>query len=168
MRWITLALPVLMAAGYTLSAREQPKSIRQIVFEMRIYRVEAIGNEGPPQQRSLAAPRVVTLEGRPARFQAGGELTVPAIEPGAVERIPFGVTVDFRPGTIQEGKTRLDLSFATTTVEKKTEEEVQLHTETTRFVGTATLGKPILMHTNDCDGRLMWMMVTPKEEKLEE
>ena len=53
--------------------------------------------------RSLAEPNLVTLNGRPARFQAGGQFPVPVVTGftaaglSGVQFVPFGVQLEFKP-----------------------------------------------------------------------
>ncbi len=66
--------------------------------------------------RALAEPNLVTLHGRPARFQAGGQFPVPAARVGfgsaaqGVEFIPFGVQLQFVPFIVDRDKIRLNIA----------------------------------------------------------
>lgn len=66
--------------------------------------------------RSLAEPNLVTLHGRPASFQAGGQFPVPAARVGfgsaaqGVEFIPFGVQLQFVPYIVDRDKIRLNVA----------------------------------------------------------
>jgi len=63
--------------------------------------------------RTLAEPNLVTLHGRRAQFQAGGQFPVPSARVGfgsaaqGVEFIPFGVQLTFVPYIIDRDKIRL-------------------------------------------------------------
>lgn len=63
--------------------------------------------------RTLAEPNLVTLHGRPARFQAGGQFPVPAARVGfgsagqGVDFVPFGVQLQFVPYIVDRDKVRL-------------------------------------------------------------
>jgi pilus assembly protein CpaC len=65
--------------------------------------------------RSLAEPNLVTVNGRPASFQAGGEFPVPAasLTFGAVGQgvrfVPFGVAVQFVPYITDRDRIRLQI-----------------------------------------------------------
>lgn len=66
--------------------------------------------------KTLAEPNLVTLHGRPARFQAGGQFPVPAARVGfgsagqGVDFIPFGVQLQFVPFIIDRDKIRLSVA----------------------------------------------------------
>ncbi|MFQ5912353.1 MAG: type II and III secretion system protein family protein [Nitrospinota bacterium] len=65
--------------------------------------------------RTLAEPRLVTLNGQKASFLAGGEFPVPIPQAGAgasvtIEFKPFGVRLDFTPKVV--AKDRIELKLA--------------------------------------------------------
>ncbi len=66
--------------------------------------------------RTLAEPNLVTLHGRPARFQAGGQFPVPSARVGfgsaaqGVEFVPFGVQLEFVPFIVDRDKIRLNIA----------------------------------------------------------
>ena len=66
--------------------------------------------------RTLAEPNLVTLHGRPARFQAGGQFPVPSARVGfgaaaqGVDFIPFGVQLQFVPFIVDRDKIRLNVA----------------------------------------------------------
>lgn len=66
--------------------------------------------------RSLAEPNLVTLNGQPARFQAGGQFPVPQITGftaaglQGVQFVPFGVQLQFVPVITDKTRVRLSLS----------------------------------------------------------
>jgi pilus assembly protein CpaC len=66
--------------------------------------------------RTLAEPNLVTLHGRQASFQAGGQFPVPAARVGfgsagqGVEFIPFGVQLQFVPFIVDRDKIRLSIA----------------------------------------------------------
>ncbi|HUG90895.1 MAG TPA: pilus assembly protein N-terminal domain-containing protein [Planctomycetaceae bacterium] len=71
--------------------------------------------------RTLAEPNLVTLHGRPARFQAGGQFPVPAARVGfgtaaqGVEFVPFGVQLQFIPFIVDRDKIRLSIAASVST-----------------------------------------------------
>jgi pilus assembly protein CpaC len=66
--------------------------------------------------RSLAEPNLVTLNGHPARFLAGGEFPVPVVTGATatglqgVQFIPFGVQLNFTPYITDKDRIRLQLN----------------------------------------------------------
>ncbi len=66
--------------------------------------------------KTLAEPNLVTLHGRPANFEAGGQFPVPSAQVGVgttgqgVEFIPFGVLLQFVPYIIDRDRIRLKIS----------------------------------------------------------
>ncbi len=66
--------------------------------------------------RTLAEPNLVTLHGRPASFQAGGQFPVPAGQVGfgsaaqGVAFVPFGVQLNFIPFIVDRDRIRLTMA----------------------------------------------------------
>ncbi|MDA7951886.1 MAG: pilus assembly protein N-terminal domain-containing protein [Pirellulaceae bacterium] len=66
--------------------------------------------------KTLAEPTLVTLHGRAAQFQAGGQFPVPAAEVGfgtsgqGVQFVPFGVQLQFVPYITDRDKIRLEIA----------------------------------------------------------
>jgi pilus assembly protein CpaC len=71
--------------------------------------------------RSLAEPNLVTLNGRPATFRAGGEFPVPVVTGATavgltgVSFVPFGVTVSFTPIISDKDRIRLQIQAEVST-----------------------------------------------------
>jgi pilus assembly protein CpaC len=71
--------------------------------------------------RSLAEPNLVTLNGQPAFFQAGGEFPVPVVTGATavglegVSFVPFGVTLNFIPYITDKDRIRLQLTATVST-----------------------------------------------------
>jgi pilus assembly protein CpaC len=71
--------------------------------------------------RSLAEPNLVTLNGQPAFFQAGGEFPVPVVTGATavglegVSFIPFGVSLNFVPYITDKDRIRLQLTATVST-----------------------------------------------------
>jgi pilus assembly protein CpaC len=71
--------------------------------------------------RSLAEPNLVTLNGRPATFRAGGEFPVPVVTGATavgltgVSFVPFGVTVSFTPLISDKDRIRLQVNAEVST-----------------------------------------------------
>jgi pilus assembly protein CpaC len=65
--------------------------------------------------RSLAEPNLVTLEGQPATFLAGGEFPFPSVQTGGggdrvvIEWKEFGVRLNFTPFVTNDGRIRLQV-----------------------------------------------------------
>lgn len=71
--------------------------------------------------RTLAEPNLVTLNGQPATFQAGGQFPVPVVTGftaaglQGVQFIPFGVELRFTPAITDKDRIRLDLNAQVST-----------------------------------------------------
>ena len=73
--------------------------------------------------RTLAEPNLTTLNGRPARFQAGGRFPVPVVASGTgggnnlqgVQFVPFGVQLEFTPFVVDRDRVRLQISAEVST-----------------------------------------------------
>jgi pilus assembly protein CpaC len=80
--------------------------------------------------RTLAEPNLVTLHGRPARFQAGGQFPVPAARVGfgsaaqGVDFVPFGVQLQFIPFIVDRDKIRLNVAANVSTRDEALATEV--------------------------------------------
>lgn len=114
--------------------------------------------------RTLAEPNLVTLHGRPARFQAGGEFPIPVARVGfgsaaqGVEYIPFGVQVRFVPYIVDRDKIRLTVAANISTRSEGTTDvggsQVPSNINTRNFSNTVelregqTLGVAGLIQTN--------------------
>ncbi|QDU98854.1 type II and III secretion system protein family protein [Lignipirellula cremea] len=76
--------------------------------------------------RTLAEPNLVTLHGRPASFQAGGQFPVPSAAVGfgsaaqGVEFVPFGVQLQFVPFIVDRDKIRLNIAADISTTDEAT------------------------------------------------
>jgi len=73
--------------------------------------------------RTLAEPTLVALNGRPARFQAGGQFAVPTATSTfgstaqGIQFIPLGVQLQFIPYIVDRDKVRLTVSSSVRTVD---------------------------------------------------
>ena len=73
--------------------------------------------------RSMAEPNLVTLNGQPAQFRAGGEFPVPAATQAfggvgqGVAFVPFGVSLNFLPQITDRDRVRLQLSAVVSTLD---------------------------------------------------
>lgn len=80
--------------------------------------------------RTLAEPNLVTLHGRPARFQAGGQFPVPSARVGfgsaaqGVEFVPFGVQLQFIPFIVDRDRIRLTVAANVSTRDESLETDV--------------------------------------------
>jgi pilus assembly protein CpaC len=76
--------------------------------------------------RSFAEPNLVTLNGRPARFQAGGQFPVPIITGATftglqgVQFVPFGIQLSFIPVIIDRDRIRLSVQANVSTLSPAT------------------------------------------------
>lgn len=109
--------------------------------------------KGPPQQfmislkltevgedaieKVLAEPRLVTVDGRPASFVAGGQLPIKSGK--AVEYVMTGIVVKVEVRSLKEDKVRLDVSVEDRQGEKTDDESVLVETRGVRAVRTVRL-----------------------------
>jgi hypothetical protein len=87
--------------------------------------------------------RVTTLENRPFSVVSGGEMKVAG--PKGEQFIEYGRSLAGKPSLVKDSKIRLDITLSNTTVGEKSDERVQLNTESTRTILTVTLGKAVKM-----------------------
>src|SRR5262249_56015818 len=78
-------------------------------------------------------------------FVCGGEMTVRKGDEGnrSVEFVEFGRRIEGTPGTVKDGKVRLDLRLSNTTVGERSEDRVEFYTESTRTLLTVRLGEVV-------------------------
>jgi pilus assembly protein CpaC len=80
--------------------------------------------------RALAEPNLVTVNGRPANFQAGGEFPIPAATAtfGAVGQgvqfVPYGVALQFIPYITDRDRIRLQIVGRVSTIDSSTQATV--------------------------------------------
>jgi pilus assembly protein CpaC len=108
----SLGVPVVSNA--TGQANLQP-NINAILDNGRVtLAIDALRNVN--LARSLAEPNLVTLNGRPAFFQAGGEFPVPVVTGATavglqgVQFVPFGVQLNFIPYISDKDRIQLQLN----------------------------------------------------------
>lgn len=130
MRWIvTVAVVLLLLAG----AGERPTP-KQLQIDVRVLERDTAGGEC----KFVAAPRLVTDEGRPAVFLQGGQVKLPVSSEFA--EVGTRLEVLWRR-SVQEDNVFVDVRLAITRVAGDVGEQVQLLTEGTRHVGIVKVGE---------------------------
>jgi hypothetical protein len=140
MRWsIALVFAAAMLVGNQPTAGgDQPPPAKQLQFNVRVFEGDPLGSREAGTLKVLAEPRLVTLENRPFSFVSGGEL--PITDGESVQHQPFGRMIEGKAGALKDGKVRLDITLSNTTIGERTEDRVQLHSESTRTITTVRLG----------------------------
>jgi hypothetical protein len=131
---------VIFACGLSTAGGDRPAPAKQLQFNLVVYEGDPLGSREAGTLKVVAEPRLVTLENRPFAFLHGGEIAVPD-SAKAVQFVEFGRRIDGKPGVVEDGKVRLDITLSNTTVGEGTEERRQFHTESTRTLTTVRLGE---------------------------
>jgi hypothetical protein len=141
MKWsITLAVAATMFVGSQVAPGGDKLSTgKQLQFNLLVLEGDPLGSREAGTLKVIAEPRLVTLENRPFSFLSGGEIAVN--DGGSVQFVEFGRMIKGKAGTVKDGKVRLDLTLSNTTVGERTEERIQLHTDTSRTITTVRLGE---------------------------
>jgi hypothetical protein len=164
MRWsITLAFAAAMLVGsQSMAGGDKPQPSKQLLFNMRVFEGDPLGSREEGTLKILAEPRLVTLENRPISFVSGGEIAVTDGE--NVQFHQFGWMIEGKPGAVKDGKVRLDLTLSNTTVGERSEERIQLHTESTRTITTTRLGEVVkLRWGKGSHDRQTWVELSVEE-----
>jgi hypothetical protein len=137
-----LALAALLLTGGHLVADDKQPSGKQLLFKITVLEGDPLGSREAGTQRSLAEPNLVSLEEQPFRFLAGGELPVPIKGSKELHFVPYGLFIEGKAGEVKDGKVHLDLKLSMSTKpEGRTEEPIQIHTESTQTLTTVKLGE---------------------------
>jgi hypothetical protein len=143
MRWsIALVFAAAMFVGsQPVAGGDQPSPGKQLQFNVRVFEGDPLGSRQAGTLKVLAEPRLVTLENRPFSFVSGGEILIKDGE--GVQFQTFGRTIEGKPGAVKDGKVRLEITLSNTTVGERTEDRIQLHSESTRTITTVRLGEVV-------------------------
>ena len=143
MKWsITLvAATAMFLGGQGAPGGDRTPLQKQLQFNLRVFAGDPLGSREAGTLKVVAEPRIITFEKRSFSFVSGDEITVTGSD--GVQIIQAGRVLEGRPGTVEDGKVRLDVLLSNTTVGKRTKEYTQLHTETSRTITTARLGEVV-------------------------
>jgi hypothetical protein len=143
MRWsIALVFTAAMLVGSQPTVGgDRPQPGKQLLFNVRVFEGDPLGSREAGTLKVLAEPRLVTLENRPFSFVSGGD--IPVTDGESVQFQPFGRMVEGKPGAVKDGKVRLDITLSNTTIGERTEDRIQLHSESTRTITTVRLGEVV-------------------------
>jgi hypothetical protein len=154
-----LVAAVTMSGYADGGERTSPKVLK---FQIQVCECEGPGNFGLGHKRVLSQPQLVTHEGQPARYLVGQSVQVP----GSSETIDCGVSMLIAPGTVKDGKVRLDITFEHSRPVENTDERLQVNTEVVRAVRTVKLGEAFLLKIEKgVMERHVWAVVHVEEFK---
>ena len=112
-----------------------PAANRFFHFDFRVV------EEKKGERKLLAAPRLVTLEGKPATFACGGERPV-LMGRGRIEKVIVGTVVQLVARSGEEGKLCLDMTVSQSTPGACHDGEVTIETKSIRTLRTVGFGQP--------------------------
>jgi hypothetical protein len=142
MKWsMTLAAAVLFVGGQGVPGGDHTSSMKQLQFNLRVFEGDPLGSREAGTLKVVAEPRLITLEKGSFSFVSGGEVAVTGID--GVQFVQSGRVLEGKPEAVKDGKIRLDITLSNTTVGKRTQEHIQLDTETSRTITTVRLGEVV-------------------------
>lgn len=161
---LLIATLVVLGCLPAAAPAADPPGERQLLIRMRLVEGDPRGSVDEGTQRVLAAPALVTLEGREATVQVGGEVPL-ADDPGApLVFAPVGVRAVLRPGQVDGDRVRLDVELSYSEAVEEREGRRAVRGETYRTVIDARLGKrQTLGGQGRVGGSLRWLELTVEE-----
>jgi hypothetical protein len=166
MKWsIALAIAAAMFVGsQSTLGGDKPSSGKQLLFNLRVCKGDPLGSREAGTLKVEAEPRLLTLENRPFSFVSGGEIAV--TDGDSVEFVQSGWMIEGKAGTVKDGKVRLDITLSNTTVEERTEERIQLRTESRRTISAVRLGEVLKLRWGKGSAeRQAWVELSVEEVK---
>jgi hypothetical protein len=137
-RLIGVALLWLIALGVAAYARKpEPAPGRRIALDCVLTEFNAEG-----QQKKKAAPRLVTLESKTAKFLDGGEVawSVGTGNDKEVEFVPFGFSAEMKPRLLKNGRVVLDVTIQDIQAEQAAEGTIRTRSTSARSMETVDFG----------------------------
>lgn len=142
MKWsMTLAAAVLFVSGQGVPGGDNRSSMKQLQFNLRVFEGDPLGSRETGTLKVVAEPRIITLEKRSFSFASGDEVAVTGSD--GVQYVQSGQVLEGKPGAVKDGKIQLDITLSNTTVGKRTQGHIQLHTEMSRTITTVRLGEVV-------------------------
>lgn len=166
MKWsMAMALAaVLLVGSQSTAADDKPSPAKQLQLNLRVLEGDPLGSREAGTLKVVADPRILTLENRPASFVSGGEIAV--TDGDGMQLIQLGRMVEVKPGAVKDSKVRLDITLSNTTIAERTEERIQVHTESTRMISTVRLGEVVKFRWRKGSAdRRVWVELTVEEVK---
>jgi hypothetical protein len=117
-------------------------------------------------RKLLAAPRLLTLEGREASFLTGGERPV-QIGGGNIEFIKMGQGVRLMARSDEGGKIRLDMTVSRSTRGSFAADDVTVETKSVRIIRKVEIGQAVTakLKTGDNDSTILEVTAAVQEAK---
>ena len=140
MKWfmtLAVAAAMVVCGSPALGDGVPAGAKKEILCHVRICKGDPLGSREAGTVKVCQQPKLVTRENQPATFISGGEM--PVKDGDAAIFVPFGTSVFLKPGSIKDGKIRLDVNVSITTADALAD-RAQFHTESTRSISTVRLG----------------------------
>src|SRR5262249_30721931 len=133
-----VAQPAAQNAPAAQAGDAEPRhaGARKLTFRIDLV----VREEKDGQQKTLATPVLLAVEGETASFHSGGELAV--VLGGGVEFVPFGTSVTVAPTLAKNGAVRLDLALGQTTAAQQKKGRLDLATQSARTIRLVGLNDP--------------------------
>jgi protein involved in polysaccharide export with SLBB domain len=144
------------------------KQFRQYQVEITVARADPGGRDLGPHGKAkvLGEPRLLTVEGREATYQAGGEATVPGDEPGQVESLAFGTIVRVKVKRLGDGRLRLDAVLEQSQVEERARKGWRRRRSIVEATQRVKLGEEIKLEEKDSAGKTQhWALIRVVREE---
>lgn len=159
-----IAVTFLLSGDLSGAKPEQQPGNRQLMFKVRVLEGDPLGSREAGTIKVLTEPTVVTTENRPFSLVAGGEVPFNDLE-GSIQWIEKGLKMKGKPGIVEDGKVRLDLTLSHTVVEHRSDDRLQLSTTETRVISTVKLGEVSRFRVGKTDSKpdqQHWVEITPE------
>jgi hypothetical protein len=115
-------------------------SEKQLKFKVNIFEGNPLGSRGAGTLRVLAAPRITALENQPFTFVLGGDVPV-HVRGDSIDNVLVGFVFEGKVRLVNADKVYLDLTIAHSTIADRTEESIQIRTESRRTIATIKRGE---------------------------
>jgi hypothetical protein len=142
MKWILVCTALIVASMGTGFSAAGEKGPRQLQFNVRICEGDPLGSQQAGTLKVLADTRITTLENRPMKVVAGGEVPV-LHDSGFVKYLETGRHMECVPGTVQGGGVQLDMTFSESTVATQTRDQTEINTMSKRRITSVKLGEVV-------------------------
>jgi hypothetical protein len=155
---LAISVIILNVTGSLAAEPPARAELKPVNCQIRILEGTPKGTLESGTLKVLAEPTLVTLETREAVFVVGGEVEIP----GTDEKLPFGTTLKFTPGKIDQGSVFARISLEVVQLADVEDKSYAASSgSVVRAVGTFPCGKPIRIVARELgDGKQLWAEIT--------
>lgn len=144
--------------------KDQPRKMIQV--KVRVCEGDPLGNKQAGTLKVIAEPRIVTYDGRTARFASAVQMAVFSESEEGKEIVPAGVSFDVLPRALPDGRFRIELTSHHLIVTERSEQTAQFQNQMTRTVTTVRPGEQVKVKFGfSASGQPVWAELTVDEFK---